>query len=106
MEKLEFIIALLSSLSAILALAMKLWRTVSDLLNEKRYSKLFELISDAIIEAEELSELSGEEKKSRVMELAEKAASDLGIENFDAERISSVIESIINVTKKVNVAKK
>ena len=106
MEKLEFIIALLSSLSAILALAMKLWRTVSDLLNEKRYSQLLELISEAIIEAEELSELSGEKKKSRVMELAEKAASDLGIENFDADRISSVIESIINLTKKVNVAKK
>ena len=103
MKELEFIIALLSSLSAIIALAVKLWQTLSSLINEKKYAQLFELVSDAIVEAEEISSLSGDEKKSRVMDAVEKAAESLGIEGFDSERISSLIETIIDVTKKVNV---
>ena len=39
------------------------------------------------------------------MEMVQNAADELKIENFDSERISELIESIINVTKKVNVAK-
>ena len=103
MERLEFVIALLSSLSAIIALAVKLWQTFSSLINEKKYAQLFDLVSEAIIEAEAISSLSGEEKKARVMETAEKAADALGIEHFDAERISYLIETIIDITKKVNV---
>ena len=103
MEKLEFIIALLSSLSAILALLLKLKHTLSSLIDEKKYSELFELISDAMIEAEEISSLSGEEKKARVLENAKRAADALGIEKFDSERISCVIETIVEVSKKVNV---
>lgn len=105
MEKLDFIITLLSSLSAILALAVKLWQTISNLVNEKKYSKLFDFVADAIVCVEEISELSGEEKKAKVMEMVQNAADELKIENFDSERISELIESIINVTKKVNVAK-
>lgn len=103
MEKLEFVIALLSSLAAIIALAAKLWQTLTSLINEKKYAQLFDLVSDAIIEAEAIYSLSGEEKKARVMETAQKAADALGIEGFDAERISALIETIIEVTKKVNV---
>lgn len=103
MERLEFAVALLSSLSAILALLVKLYRTLASLINERKYSELFEMITDSIIEAEAISSLSGEEKKARVMESAEKAADALGIEGFDAERISAVIETVVEVTKKVNV---
>lgn len=103
MERLEFAVALLSSLSAILALLVKLYRTLASLINERKYSELFEMITDSIIEAEAISSLSGEEKKARVMESAERAADALGIEGFDAERISAVIETVVEVTKKVNV---
>ena len=103
MEKLELIIAFLSSLSAILALIMKLKRTLASLINEKKYSELFELLSDAIIEAESILSLTGEEKKNRVMDTAQKAADALGIEEFDSERISSLIDTIVEVSKRVNV---
>ena len=105
MEKLEFIIALLSSLSAVLALAVKLWHTFATLINEKKYSNLFDYVAEAVIRVEELTELSGEEKKERAMEIIQSAADQLEIEAFDAERISSVIETIIDITKKVNVNK-
>ena len=103
MEKLELTVALLSSLSAILALIIKLYRTLASLINERKYAELFEMISSSIVEAETISSLSGEEKKARVMENAERAAEALGIEGFDAERISAVVETIVEVTKKVNV---
>ena len=103
MEKLELIIAFLSSLSAIIALIMKLKSTIASLINEKKYSELFEIISDSIIEAETIRSLSGEEKKTRVMDTAQKAADALGIEEFDAERISSLIDLIVDVSKRVNV---
>ena len=103
MEKLEFFIALFSALSAILALGVKLWQTFSSLINEKRYSQLFDIATKAIIEVEAIRSLSGEEKKERVMNSLQSAANALGVKNFDAERISDLIESIIEVTKKVNV---
>ena len=103
MEKLEFIIACLSALSAILALIVKLKSTIASLINEKKYSELFEIISDSIIEAEAIHLLSGEEKKARVMESAQRAADALGIEAFDSERISSLIDVIVDVSKRVNV---
>ena len=103
MENLEFLVALLSSLSALVALIIKLYRTLSSLINERKYAELFDIVSNSIIEAEALCCLSGEEKKARVMEVAQSAADSLGIEGFDAERISSVIETIIEVSKKVNV---
>ena len=102
MESLEFIIALLSSLSAILALAVKLWQTFVALVNEKKYEKLFDYIADAVIYAEELSGLSGDEKKDRAMELIQSAADQLNIQSFDSERISLVIDTIVDVSKKVN----
>ena len=102
MEKLEFIIALLSALSAVLALAVKLWKTFATLINEKKYSRLFDYIAEAVIYAEELSGLSGDEKKDRAMELIQNAADQLNIQNFDSERISIVIDTIIDVSKKVN----
>lgn len=103
MEKLEFLIALFSSLSAIIALGVKLWKTFSLLINEKKYSQLFDIVTKAVIEAEAIYLLSGEEKKDRVMETVQKAAETLGVKEYDSERISYLIESIIEVTKKVNV---
>ena len=102
MEKLEFLVALLSALSAIIALAIKLWQTFSSLINERKYSQLFDIVARAMVEAEGLHSLSGEEKKDRVMEAVQNAADSLRIEGFDAERISDVIETIIEITKKVN----
>lgn len=105
MTTMEFIITLLSALSAILALAVKLWQTLSELINEKRYAKLFEAVSESIISVEELSTLSGEEKKSKAMELIQAAADELGVKNFDSSRISVLIDEIIEITKRVNTEK-
>ena len=103
MERLEFIIALFSALSATIALIVKLFMVASELIKEKKYSELFDIVSKAIVEAEAIYSLSGEEKKERVMETAKNAAETLGIKDFDAERISYLIETIIEITKKVNV---
>lgn len=103
MEKLELLVALFSVLSAIIALAIKLWKTFSSLINEKKYSQLFDIVSQAIVEAEAIYSLSGEEKKDRVMETVRKAADAIGIDKLDTERISYLIETIIEITKKVNV---
>lgn len=103
MEKLEFLIAILSALSAIVALVLKLWQVFSSLINEKKYSELFDIVAKAVIEAEQIYSLSGEEKKERVMDAVAKAAEELDVKEFDAERISYLIDSIIEITKKVNV---
>lgn len=102
MESIEFVITVLSSLCALIAMAVKLCRIIAALADEKKYSELFEIISAAMIEAEEIAALSGEEKKARVIEAAEAAADELGIHSFDAERISDLIEAVIKITKKVN----
>ena len=106
MNNIEIAITFLSSLAAVIALGLKLYQVIRQLVEEKKYSKLFETVAEAMIHVEGLSELSGEEKKARVMELTKESASRLGVESFDPDRISDLIESIIRITKKVNSADK
>ena len=103
MTNTEIIAAILSALAAVVILIGRLWQTVKALIIEKKYSKLFAVIAEAMIYAESLLGLSGEEKKARVMEMAEEAAKKLGLAELDRERISDLIETIIRLTKKINV---
>ncbi len=103
MTNTEIIAAILSALAAVVILIGRLWQTVKALIIEKKYSKLFAVIAEAMIYAEGLLGLSGEEKKARVMEMAEEAAKKLGLAELDRERISDLIETIIRLTKKINV---
>ena len=103
MTNTEIIAAILSALAAVVILIGRLWQTVKALIIEKKYSKLFAVIAEAMIYAEGLLGLSGEEKKARVMEMAEEAAKKLGLAELDRDRISDLIETIIRLTKKINV---
>lgn len=106
MTNAELIAATLSALAAIIILIGRLWQTVKALIVEKKYSKLFAIVAEAMIYVETLSSLSGEEKKTKVMEMSEEAAKKLGLAELDRERISKLIETVIRLTKKINVTDK
>ena len=106
MTNTELIAATLSAVAAIVILIGRLWHTLKALINEKKYSKIFGIVAEAMIYVEELSELSGAEKKARVMETVEEAAVRLGIAQLDRERISELIETVVRLTKKINVTNK
>jgi len=54
--------------------------------------------------AEELSETSGPEKKQYVLTKIKEEAEKQGF-NFDADQVSSLIEDLIKITRKVNITK-
>lgn len=58
-------------------------------------------ISKFMIEAEEMKGLSGEEKKEYVMRRSEEFLKNRGL-NIPVSNIGSIIEKIINLTKKIN----
>ena len=59
MTNAELIAATLSALAAIIILIGRLWQTVKALVVEKKYSKLFAIVAEAMIYVETLSSLSG-----------------------------------------------
>ncbi len=103
MTNTDLIVAILSTLAAVVLLVGRLWQTLRTLIREKRYSKLFTIVAEAMVYVESLSDLSGGAKKAKVMEMTEEAAKQLGIAELDRERISELIETVIRLTKQINV---
>ena len=103
MSKIDLVIAIMSSLVAVIMIISKLTKKFTTLIDEKKYSAVFKIIGEAMIYVEELSGLSGDEKKDKVMEMVDMTVKQLDVTILDRESISALIEEIIRLTKNINV---
>ena len=67
----------------------------------KKWSGLKEELRNYIIEAENYVLRTGDEKKSMVLDWAEEYCKKQGIK-FDADRVGTAIDDLVDLTKKVN----
>ena len=67
--------------------------------------KLAETIQPLIVEAEKFTHFSGEEKKQYVLTKANQFAIDNKLK-FDQEKVSAMIDELVETTKKVNMRDK
>ena len=103
MSKIELVIAIMSSLVALVMIISKLIKHLTLLIDEKKYSTIFKIVGEAMMYVEGLSCLSGDEKKEKVMEMVDMTAKQLDVAILDRESISALIEEIIRLTKHINV---
>lgn len=109
MDTLEFIITIVSA--AVPLLIAFLTFLVKFIKNEKAKKvlnctlKLAETIQPLIVEAEKFTHFSGEEKKQYVLTKANQFAIDHKLK-FDQEKVSAMIDELVETTKKVNMRDK
>ena len=101
MEWLEIALAILTGLATTIPLVIKLIEYVKKAIKEKNWNKLLELVMKLIAEAEVKFD-NGKDRKDYVM-MAVKAASDTVNYDIDMEAVSALIDSLCDLTKKVNV---
>ncbi len=97
----ELISLCLSLLVPILAFVGTLVKVIRD----KNWNVLKSALCDFVIKAEETFGCTGAEKKNMVLEWAKDFCQKEGIK-FDAEQVSSVIEKLIDLSKRVNTKSK
>ena len=73
-------------------------------IKEKQWNILKSALCDFMIKAEEMEGSTGEEKKAAVLRWCEDFCRTQGI-TFNVDQVSSAIETLINLTKKVNAPK-
>ena len=96
-EIIQLISVIISSLVPLIGFITALVKVI----REKQWNILKSALCDFMIRAEELPNSTGEEKKQAVLKWCENFCKTQGI-NFDAEQVSNAIETLINLTKKVN----
>lgn len=98
------IIAILTGLVTAIPLVVQLVKYVQEAIKGKNYSSVMALVLNLMIEAEEKYS-EGAQKKEYVIGTIKSMEKTLNYD-IDEEAISAMIDSIIDVTKKVNVDKK
>ena len=104
MEWLKLIIAILSGIAACIPLVIKLINVLKELYKEKNWSKLVVIVTNFMAEAETLYP-DGASKKEYVINsiMAISKTIDYPV---DREMLSELIDSLVTLSKKVNVEKK
>ena len=104
MEWLELIVAILSGIAACIPLVIKLINVLRDLHKERNWSKLIIIVTNFMAEAETLYP-DGASKKEYVINsvLAISKTIDYPI---DRDMLSELIDSLVMLSKKVNIEKK
>ena len=100
---LDIIIGVLSGLSVAIPLGVTLYKTVKNLIQEKKWNELVKLVLGFMQEAEQKYS-KGEDKKVLVMALAKSGAEKIGY-NWNAEtetKISEFIDSTCEASKILN----
>ena len=95
------IISVLSGLAVCIPLVIKLAQFIRNNAKEKNWSSLMQLVLKFMTEAEVLY-ATGAERKTYVMSAIKAIESTLNYD-VDEEVISTMIDSIVDVTKKINV---
>ena len=104
MEWLKLVIAILSGISACIPLVIKLINVLRELYKEKNWSKLVVIATNFMAEAETLYP-DGASKKEYVINsiMAISKTIDYPV---DKEMLSELIDSLVTLSKKVNIEKK
>lgn len=100
---LDIIIGVLSGLSIAIPLGITLYKTMKNLIQEKKWKELVELTLGFMTEAEQKYS-DGTDKKALVLALVQKSANQIGY-NLDAEsetKISELIDKICAAAKIIN----
>lgn len=101
MDKLELLMQIAVSLAAIIPLIVALVKFVVKSVKEKNWLQMVNLALKLIAEAEGMFE-TGADKKAYVMQMVKAAAKELNYD-LDEDALSNLIDSIIGITKTVNV---
>lgn len=100
---LDIIIGVLSGLSVAIPLGITLYKTIKNLIQEKKWNELVKMTLEFMTEAEQRY-TNGEDKKTLVIAMIQKSASQIGY-NLDAEsesKISDLIDSVCEASKTIN----
>lgn len=100
MEWYEIIISILSGLAAAIPLVIKLVEWVRKAIQEKNWSNLLTLVMN-LMETAEKNFDNGADKKAWVMSEVKASAKTINYD-IDMEQVSALIDSICDLTKKVN----
>ena len=104
METLNLILRIVAAVVPMIPLVIALVTFVKKAIQEKNWKQMVNLALKLIIEAETLY-ATGAERKAYVMKLVKAAADEINY-TVDEAALSDLIDSIISVTKSVNVEKK
>lgn len=100
---LDIIIGVLTGLSVAIPLGVTLYKTIKNLIQEKKWNELVKMTLGFMTEAEQKYS-DGADKKALVLAMIQKSATQIGY-NLDAEaesKISGLIDSICDASKIIN----
>ena len=100
MEYLDVILSIVAGLAAAIPLVVKLVQYVTAAVKEKNWNKLLDLVMNLMEEAE-IKFADGATRKEWVMAMVQASADSINY-NVDMEAISEPIDSLCDLTKKVN----
>ena len=103
METLNLILRIVAAVVPMVPLVIALITFVKKSIQEKNWKQMVNLALKLIVEAEGLF-VTGAEKKDYVMKLVKAAAEEINY-TVDEKALSDLIDSIVSVTKSVNVEK-
>ena len=99
----EIIISILTGVAACIPLVIKLVQVVKDSVKARNWTPLMQLVLRLMVEAEN-NYSTGAEKKTYVLDSIEAVKGSLNYD-VDMEVVSAMVDSIIEITKKINVNK-
>ena len=100
MEYLDVILSIVAGLAAAIPLVIKLVQYVQAAVKEKNWNKLLDLVMNLMEEAE-IKFADGSTRKEWVMAMVQASADSINYD-IDMSAISELIDSLCDLTKKVN----
>lgn len=99
----EMIVAILTGLATCIPLVIKLVQTIKESVKSKNWTALVQLLLRLMSEAEAIYS-TGAEKKAYVMSSVEALKDTLNYD-VDMDAVSAMVDSFVDVAKKINVNK-
>lgn len=96
----DLIIAICGAVSVIVPLAIKLYTTTKQLVQEKNYTKIISGIAEIAKEAEGLFD-NGTERREYVLNILKVTSDNLGVP-YDEVRFDKELTKIVEAAKKIN----
>jgi len=88
--------AIIFGLGSIIAVSIELFPLIFELMRDKKFRELFSIVNDVVYAVESLDGLTSLQKKNQAMAAVKKICYQRDIE-FDSEKVSNMIESIIDI---------
>lgn len=104
MEILEIVLAILAGLSTCIPLIITLVKQIEKSIEEKNFGNIMKMVLELMAEAEENYE-SGADKKEYVMDAIRNISDTLSYP-VDFDRVSDMIDSIVEASKRINIKTK